>query len=909
MKIGKFVKFRHSIITKLTAMNMVLLVAVGGIIAMTFYSFHNVKQGMRTVINSEVSQVIKNAGLGRELSGVFADANLLVGTFVEKDEFLRRESERLRAAFSRYLDAFDGIEGALPAALQQYDRSLRAILEQSAFVNNVLKEILATETGMKQTLDKVDEKAMERILEGDKIEVETISYLESMVSGYRESLFNVIILIDVMTNAYLGVTTVERDYTKDALDLLADLSVNLQMLNFSGTHFVMFGQQLTDATQRYVTQITTLRQALATFQAHLLALKTAQKQLNNAIATLDAETAAATVNIQRDLDLTIRSSMTAILLVTIGIGVILAGTSCVSLRLLRPISQLAFAMKALQSGQFEIPALPISHDEIGFLSSAFMQMWQQLKENFEALRAEIRERERVENALRESEARYRSLFNGVPVGLYRTTPDGQILDANAAFAQLFGYPTREALIAHTSFELYADPTDRIRWQMLIAQQEVVRDFEARFRRPDGTLFWVKNTGCAVRDTHGLVTTYEGSLEDITERKRAEEELMRHRNHLEELVKERTAALSQTLDDLQAAQQELIQAEKLAALGKLVANIAHEINTPLGAIRASAGNLLTALDATFLHLPEVVRLLSDEQQADFLRLIQRACQSKPPLTSKEERQHRRALCHLLEDASVAQADTIADTLVDMGIHDEIKAFMPFFRHEKITWLLGAAANIAAQRHHSDTILFAVERMSKIVFALKSYAHVDASGQPTVARIQDGMEVVLTLYHNQLKHGIEVVKQYDDAPPILCYPDELQQVWTNLIHNAMHAMQGKGRLEIAVKPTPAPSQEGKSIPCPSEEGQQSTPLHGGGGGGLWVVVEITDSGCGIPPEITDRIFEPFFTTKPAGEGSGLGLDICKKILDKHQGRIEFESQPGRTTFRVWLPLKEMANSASS
>ena len=372
----------------------------------------------------------------------------------------------------------------------------------------------------------------------------------------------------------------------------------------------------------------------------------------------------------------------------------------------------------------------------------------------------------------------------------------------------------------------------------------------------------------------------------------------HQN-LEQKVADRTRELSETLAHLKTTQQELIHAEKMAALGKLVANIAHEINTPLGAIRASAGNLLTALDATFLHLPEVVRLLSDEQQADFLRLIQRACQPKPPLTSKEERQHRRALCHLLEDAAIAQADTIADTLVDMGIHDEIEAFMPFFRHEKIAWLLGAAANIAAQRHHSDTILFAVERMSKIVFALKSYAHVDASGQPTLARIQDGLEVVLTLYHNQLKHGIEVVKQYDDAPPILCYPDELQQVWTNLIHNAMQAMQGKGRLEIAVKPTPCPSEEGKPTPCPSEEGKQSTPLLGGAGGGSGILVEITDSGCGIPPEITDRIFEPFFTTKPAGEGSGLGLDICRKIIEKHHGKIEVESQPGRTIFRVWLP----------
>jgi signal transduction histidine kinase len=98
----------------------------------------------------------------------------------------------------------------------------------------------------------------------------------------------------------------------------------------------------------------------------------------------------------------------------------------------------------------------------------------------------------------------------------------------------------------------------------------------------------------------------------------------------------------------------------------------------------------------------------------------------------------------------------------------------------------------------------------------------------------------------------------------------QVWTNLIHNAIQAMEGKGKLEIVVR-------------------EQDN----------YVIVQVTDSGCGIPPEIQERIFEPFFTTKPLGEGSGLGLDIVKKIVNKHEGRIEVESVPGETTFRVWLP----------
>ncbi|MFQ3584917.1 MAG: ATP-binding protein [Cyanobacteriota bacterium] len=120
-------------------------------------------------------------------------------------------------------------------------------------------------------------------------------------------------------------------------------------------------------------------------------------------------------------------------------------------------------------------------------------------------------------------------------------------------------------------------------------------------------------------------------------------------------------------------------------------------------------------------------------------------------------------------------------------------------------------------------------------------------------------------------MEVIRDFQPLPEILCYPDELNQVWTNLIHNAIQAMEGKGQLQVRAYPQ-----------------------------GSEAVVEIIDSGPGIPAELRERIFEPFFTTKPAGEGSGLGLDIVRRILDKHQGRIEVESQPGRTCFRILLPL---------
>jgi signal transduction histidine kinase len=189
-----------------------------------------------------------------------------------------------------------------------------------------------------------------------------------------------------------------------------------------------------------------------------------------------------------------------------------------------------------------------------------------------------------------------------------------------------------------------------------------------------------------------------------------------------------------------------------------------------------------------------------------------------------------------------------------------------------WILQLAYNLVRLQTNSKNIVNAVERAAKIVFALKSYARYDSSGSKQLETVTDGIETVLELYRNQLKRGVEVVREYQSVPPIRCYPDELMQVWTNLIYNAIQAMRDRGTLIINV----------------SEQGD-------------WILVQFTDSGCGIPPEIKAKIFEPFFTTKPAGEGSGLGLDIVKKIVDKHGGHIEVESEPGKTAFRVWLPAE--------
>jgi signal transduction histidine kinase len=344
------------------------------------------------------------------------------------------------------------------------------------------------------------------------------------------------------------------------------------------------------------------------------------------------------------------------------------------------------------------------------------------------------------------------------------------------------------------------------------------------------------------------------------------------NTLQQL-KAKNEELANTVQQLKATQEELIEKEKMAALGQLVAGIAHEINTPLGAIRSSAGNISESLNQTLEQLPTLFQSLSPEQAQIFLTLVQRSLQTQLTLSTKEERQVKRALRSKLETEEIENVDALADSLVDMGIYYEIDTFLPLLNRPDSLQILEIAYNLSDIQKGVATINTATDRASKVVFALKTYARYDQSDEMRLANLTEGIETVLTLYQNQLKQGVELKRNYAELPPLLCYPDELNQVWTNLIHNALQAMDYRGTLSLDV----------------TQKDQQ-------------VDISITDTGMGIPEDIQPKIFEPFFTTKPPGEGSGLGLDIVKKIIEKHQGKIQFKSIPSQTTFTVTLPINQ-------
>ena len=466
---------------------------------------------------------------------------------------------------------------------------------------------------------------------------------------------------------------------------------------------------------------------------------------------------------------------------------------------------------------------------------------QEVAQRTRELQQEIAERLLVEEALSLSEEKFSKAFRSSPSAITITSlQDGRHLEVNESFCEFTGY-TSEEIIGHTAVELnlWVNQEDRQQLFEMLATNAVVRNYEFSFRTKSGAL---------------KTALLSAEIINIS-------------------GKECLVAISNDITERKQAEEALIQAEKMAALGQLIAGVAHEINTPLGAIGASIGNISTALQHSLEQLPQLFQEISAERQADFFALLAASKQRPEHLSFREERRFKRALRKKIEALGIEDPEISATNLVKLGITEDISPFIPLLQDPKHSLILATAYNLAVQQNNSKNIQLAVERASKIVFALKNYARQDNSIIMTKATVTDGIELVLTLYHGQFKHGVEVVKNYDNVPEILCYPEELNQVWTNLIHNAIQAMDNQGNLEIAV--------------C-----QQANQ----------VVVQVTDSGSGIPPEIQNRVFEPFFTTKPAGEGSGLGLDIVRKIVDKHQGKVEVESVPGRTTFTVYLPISQ-------
>jgi signal transduction histidine kinase len=362
--------------------------------------------------------------------------------------------------------------------------------------------------------------------------------------------------------------------------------------------------------------------------------------------------------------------------------------------------------------------------------------------------------------------------------------------------------------------------------------------------------WLIFTAAPLRNTDGSIAGAVETLQDITDRKRAEEALLKHQSMLEELILKRTIELAhanQTLQEdiarreaaeaallvrntelnelnakLSMAQDYLAQSEKLASIGQLAAGVAHEINNPIGYIFSNFGTLEK-------YLANLFEMLSAYEKAE---------------------------------ASHGNAQTLSEL---RALRNEIE--LEFLKEDIPTLMRESREGIV--------------RVRKIVQDLKDFSHVDASPDWQFANLIQGIDSTLNVVNNELKYKADVVKDYGDIPWVQCMPSQINQVVMNLVINAAHAM-GAERGKITVR-TGAEADK------------------------VWI--EVADTGSGIHKDVLPRIFDPFYTTKPVGKGTGLGLSLSYGIVQKHHGSIDVQSEVGQgTTVRVMLPIKQPVPQAT-
>jgi len=376
----------------------------------------------------------------------------------------------------------------------------------------------------------------------------------------------------------------------------------------------------------------------------------------------------------------------------------------------------------------------------------------------------------------------------------------------------------------------------------------------------------------------LLTTFADQAGAAVENAQLYQEVRGASEELERKVKLRTAELTainpelgKALADLRETQAQLVLSERMAGLGLLVAGVAHEINSPSAAIRGSIDGLGSALARVARHSAELARLSERSQQLEALvEQLAPKLADRPLVTGLAARKIAKDFTAYV-DASAAQE------LADLGATlDDTRELVEALGPDRALAprVVAALTDHVYMHRTTSTVRHAVGQIQRIVGALKSYSHLDQQATRVEADLHEGLETTLALLHHTLR-DIVVERRYGTLPRVPVYVDELNQVWTNLIQNAQQALGGKGTIAIETLVD-----------------------------GTTAIVRVIDDGPGVPPDVLPRIFEPFFTTKPKGEGTGLGLGICRQIINKHGGDMRCESEPGRTVFEVRLPIEARA-----
>jgi two-component system cell cycle sensor histidine kinase/response regulator CckA len=512
--------------------------------------------------------------------------------------------------------------------------------------------------------------------------------------------------------------------------------------------------------------------------------------------------------------------------------------------------------------------------------------------SFSAFIRDLTEQKKVEEAVKLGEQRYRELFEHIPIGLYRSTPDGHLIDVNPAMVAMLGYWNKEALLATPAASLYVDPADRRRWSAQKPGEVRMLDLDVRLRRADGTVIWVRDTTHVKRDPDGKALLYEGVLEDITARVEAEHAL-------------------------QANERRLVQILEAAPLGILVsdgeghlvfANAGAEKILGKGVFPEAGVEMLAEVYQAYVagtdelypveRMPLVRALAGERVAVDDMeihqedRVISLHVQGAPILD--KEGKIIAAVVGFFDTTEKRSLETQLRQASKMEAVGQLAGGVAHDFNNLLTVIMSYSAMLLADLDPSDPvhadlqeIAAAADRAAGLTRQLLAFSRQQVM-QPRVIDINAAIGDVQNMLRRIIGEDIELVTSLDpDVGRINADPGQLEQVLMNLVVNARDAMPSGGRLTISTSN--------------SELASETTPgALDAAPDGDYVMVAVSDTGAGMTPAVQQRLFDPFFTTKEHGRGTGLGLSTVYGIVKQSGGEIYVYSEVGHgSTFKVYFP----------
>jgi PAS domain S-box-containing protein len=567
-------------------------------------------------------------------------------------------------------------------------------------------------------------------------------------------------------------------------------------------------------------------------------------------------------------------------------------------RFIYPIVHLADAAVGFGEGQLDIEDASVildRPDEIGALGRAFRRMRLQIKGQIKKLENNYSQLKSTQEALKKSETHYRSLFNNLPIGLYRTTPSGLVLDANPMLVQMFGYPDKETFLARRAEELYVSAETREEFKRAAG-----RHYECQMRRYDGTTLWVENQSTVFRDSSGQVQYYEGSIKDITERKLSEEALRNSEARFRTAFE--NASVGMTLVDLQGVYLEvnLALAKMLGyrrsdMIGRPVTDFTHADDLSLRS--QFVKNLLEGRISSGEHERRFVHKDGSTVWTSIWASLHRDQNGRPlyfislvqDLTARKKADEERG--KLESQLLQAQKMEAIGSLAGGIAHDFNNILSAIIGYTELS-LLSEGAPV----DYLQEALKAANRAKDLVKQILSFSRqTDEERIP----VQVGMVVkeVAKFLRASIPATIDIHCHTDeDAGSVLANSVELHQILMNLCTNAVHAI-GSEAGSVGIRVRRAEITAGQRHAFPDLEP------------GCYVELSVEDSGQGIRSEIMERIFDPYFTTKEKGVGTGLGLAVVHGIVKKSNGTIRVASRLGQgSVFSIYLPQIELRSVAS-